>query len=70
MTYTALRKDGSTFPVQVYSGAITNNGEITGFRGIIVDITQKIESEKALIASQQLFQTLAQTPGRNFQDKA
>jgi len=60
MTYTALRKDGSTFPVQVYSGAITNNGEITGFRGIIVDITQKIESEKALIASQQLFQTLAQ----------
>jgi PAS domain S-box-containing protein len=60
LTYTALRKDGSTFPVQVYSGAITNNREITGFRGIMVDITQMVESEKALIASQQLFQTLAQ----------
>ncbi|MCU0376798.1 MAG: PAS domain S-box protein [Bacteroidales bacterium] len=60
LTYTALRKDGSTFPVQVFSGSITNNREITGFRGIMVDITQMVESEKALITSQQLFQTLAQ----------
>jgi PAS domain S-box-containing protein len=38
--YTALRKDGSTFPVVVYSRAILREGEPVGLTGICVDITE------------------------------
>jgi PAS domain S-box-containing protein len=37
--YTAVRKDGSTFTVLIYSAPILQDGNLAGFRGIIVDIT-------------------------------
>ena len=46
--YMALRKDGSTFPVTIYSSPIVVNGRITGLRGIIVDITERKRAEEAL----------------------
>ncbi|MGA8778342.1 PAS domain S-box protein [Methanoregula sp.] len=46
--YLALRKDGSTFPVTIYSSPIVVNGRITGLRGIIIDITERKRAEEAL----------------------
>ena len=39
--YTALRKDGTTFPVLVYTSYILENGRTEGMRSIIVDITER-----------------------------
>lgn len=46
--WTYVRKDGSTFPVQLIVTAIKNNkNEITGFLGVATDITErkKVENE-------------------------
>jgi PAS domain S-box-containing protein len=44
--YTALRKDGSTFPILTHSAAITHNGEAVGLRGVIIDISERKKAEK------------------------
>ncbi len=44
--YTALRKDGSTFPVLIYSAPILQNGEPVGVRGVIIDITEQKRAEE------------------------
>jgi len=51
--YTALRKDGSTFPVIIYSSTIKREGEVVGLRGIFVDITEhkKAELERRTFAN-------------------
>jgi PAS domain S-box-containing protein len=61
--YTALRKDGSTFPAIVYSGAIIRKGKSVGLRGILIDITERKqalaqmkEKEGALKAKKQELQ--------------
>jgi len=46
--YTALRKDGSTFPVLVYAAPIVREGKPIGLRGIIVDITERKHLEQAI----------------------
>ncbi len=45
--YTGLRKDGTTFPIIVYTAAIVQDGRVTGGRGTIVDISRlkRIEEE-------------------------
>ncbi len=45
--YTALRKDESTFPAQVYSMPIIQNGLIRGIRGLVVDLTELKKTEYA-----------------------
>jgi PAS domain S-box-containing protein len=61
--YTALRKDGSTFPAIVYSSAIIRKGKSVGLRGILIDITERKqalaqmkEKEGALKAKKQELQ--------------
>lgn len=44
--YTALRKDGSTFPIMIYSSVIRKEGAPVGLRGIIVDISKRKSYEK------------------------
>jgi PAS domain S-box-containing protein len=44
--YTALRKDGSTFPVMVHSATIVRDGETSGIRGFIIDITDRQNAEE------------------------
>ena len=44
--YTALRKDGSTFPVMIHSATIVRNGKTLGLRGFIVDITDRKKAEE------------------------
>ena len=67
--YTALRKDGSTFPVIIYSSLIIHENKPVGLRGIIVDITERKQMEEELerrveqrtkelkVTQAQLFQT-------------
>jgi DNA-binding CsgD family transcriptional regulator len=44
--YTMVRKDGTRFPVIVYSSRILHDGKVAGIRGIVVDITMLREAEK------------------------
>lgn len=46
--YTALRKDGSTFPVTIHSSLVTNCNGPVGLRGIVVDITRRKKMEDEL----------------------
>ena len=47
-TFQAIRKDGKRFPVSVYTDNIVKEGKIFGRRGIIVDITDRINYIKSL----------------------
>lgn len=47
--YTALRKDGNTFPILIYSSLIRKNDKIRGIRGLVVDITRQKNTEAKLI---------------------
>jgi len=46
--YTALRKDGSTFPVISYVVPIIGENGIEGMRGVTIDITDRKQAEEAL----------------------
>ncbi|MDY0354365.1 MAG: PAS domain S-box protein [Sedimentisphaerales bacterium] len=46
--YLALRDDGATFPVLLYSSAIVRNGKPVGLRCIAVDIADRRAAEMAL----------------------
>ncbi|OQX77623.1 MAG: hypothetical protein B6D64_08035 [Bacteroidetes bacterium 4484_276] len=46
--YVAKRKDGSHFPISMYSRAIIKNNKPVGMRGIIVDITDQKMAEEAI----------------------
>lgn len=47
--YTYVRKDGSSFPVSLTISSIKNKtGDITGFLGIAIDISERIKAEKSL----------------------
>ncbi|MBU1706976.1 PAS domain S-box protein, partial [bacterium] len=56
--YTGLRKDGSTFPVLIYSNAIYHNDKSVGIRGISIDITERKRVEEALRESEQKFKAI------------
>jgi PAS domain S-box-containing protein len=47
-TFLAIRKDGRRFPASVYSDNIVKEGKMDGRRGIIIDITDKINYIKSL----------------------
>ncbi len=44
--FTAIRKDGSTFPVLLRAIPIWNEGNFSGLRGVIMDITDRKEAEE------------------------
>lgn len=56
--YTARRKNGETFPVQIYSAAVLENGEPIGYRSIIIDISENVKAEEALIASERKYKEM------------
>ncbi|MFH1052073.1 MAG: PAS domain S-box protein [bacterium] len=59
--YTALRKDGSTFSVLIFSSPIFKDNKPLGLRGILVDITERKEAEEALRESEIRFRQVAET---------
>ena len=52
--YQALRRDGTTFPVTIHSTAILKDGKPVGLRGIIVDVTRRVEARRALETADQI----------------
>ncbi len=46
--YTALHKDGSRFPIIIYSNPVNKEGNPAGLRGVIVDISRRKRSENLL----------------------
>jgi PAS domain S-box-containing protein len=46
--YNVVKKNGTRFPVIVYTSIITRDGEPTGVRGVMVDISERIKHEDEL----------------------
>ncbi len=61
--YELVRKDGTTFPALVHSLAVTSEGEVTGVRGILVDISERKRAELALQESERKYRELADLLG-------
>jgi len=59
--YTAIRKDGSTFPVLVYASAVIREGKLAGFRTILADITERKEFERALMESEAKYRSVVES---------
>ena len=49
--YTALRKDGSTFPVVLHATPIFLNKKPVGLRGIMIDLTERKRTEEKIRVS-------------------
>ena len=56
--YRALKKDGVTFPISIFSSPVIVHGRITGLRGIIIDITDRKRAEEALRYQNEMRQTI------------
>jgi PAS domain S-box-containing protein len=56
--YTAIRKDGSLFPVIIYSTPIYRNETLTGFRGVIIDISAWKKTENDLRENEEKFRSI------------
>ncbi len=52
--YTAVRKDGSTFPVIIHALPMVRDGKTVGLRGIVVDITDRKWLETEMLKAQKL----------------
>lgn len=59
--YLARRKDGTTFPVIVFSASIVRNERPDGVRSIVVDITERVQAEEVLRGVALKFRQLAES---------
>ncbi|MDD1694074.1 MAG: PAS domain S-box protein [Methanoregula sp.] len=51
--YKMIRRDGTSFSALIYAAPILNNGDLTGFRGQIVDVSDRKRTEEALRISEE-----------------
>jgi PAS domain S-box-containing protein len=58
--YTAIRKDGSSFPILIYSAPILQDGKLAGFRGVLVDISAWKAATAAQKESEERYRSLAE----------
>ncbi|MBU1670811.1 MAG: PAS domain S-box protein [Actinobacteria bacterium] len=58
-SYTAMRKDGSAFPVLVASSPIVRDGKVVGLRGVLSDVTEQKQVEDRVRASERKYRELA-----------
>ncbi len=62
--YTAMRKDGSTFPIVVHSSPIIRDGVPQGLRGIIVDVSDLKRANERLTSINESFLQLGSIPSK------
>jgi PAS domain S-box-containing protein len=53
--YTAIRKDGTRFPITIHSVAIVRKGVPVGLRGILVDMTERQQADRAIRESEEKY---------------
>ncbi|MFH1150862.1 MAG: PAS domain S-box protein [Actinomycetota bacterium] len=58
-SYTAMRKDGTAFPVLVASSPIVRDGKVVGLRGVLSDVTEQKQVEDRVRASERKYRELA-----------
>ena len=63
LEYTALRKDGSTFPIIIHSSPIIRENRPVGLRGILFDMTKLKEAEDALEESEMRYRVIFENTG-------
>jgi len=51
--YRAVRKDGTVFPVMIYANVMLRDGKPVGYRGILVDISQRKALEETVRKSEE-----------------
>jgi len=56
--YTALKKDGGTYSVSIYSSPIIVDNRVAGLRGVVVDVTERKQVERDLCESRLRYRTL------------
>jgi PAS domain S-box-containing protein len=62
--YTVRRKDGSTFPAHVRSQLISDqDGQVTGAANVAIDITERKESERALVSARNYLRAVTDSMG-------
>ncbi len=64
--YTALRKDGRTFPVLVSANAVLADGKPVGLRGVIIDVSEIQRSRDMLKKSEERYHQLLETMNEGF----
>jgi PAS domain S-box-containing protein len=58
--YTAVRKNGETFPAMTYAAPIISEDKVVGIRGLILDISEPEAMGKALRESEKRYRELAE----------
>ncbi|WP_272700843.1 sensor histidine kinase [Desulfovibrio sp. Fe33] len=61
--YPALRKDGSSLPIKIFSQPLKRNGEVVGLHGVAIDMSEIRQVETALRSSECHYRTLFETTG-------
>ncbi len=56
--YTGVRRDGTTFPIAVYSSPILRNEQPIGLSGFIIDISESRRVQEALRRSEESYRSL------------
>ncbi len=56
----AMRRDGSWFPVAIYTALIKSDGGVCGIRGITIDITERRRAEEALRESEAKYHAIVE----------